>query len=153
MPQIGHCTLDPCVPPRSILKRHAQNEIDDRLHDARPTGAAPMAVVPFTCDHFSVPSQEGIRCDQGMKFVQDLASKSVRSSGESTALGIGEANAPPAPALLEHAVLFLWILNHVQLMAVDPLGEYHEQQLKRLKWWGHCSAVYRLPHHTASSIS
>jgi hypothetical protein len=30
-----------------------------------------------------------------MKFVQDLASKSVRFSGESTALGIGKANAPP----------------------------------------------------------
>jgi hypothetical protein len=101
--------LDPCVPPRSILKRHAQNEIDDRLHDARPTGASTMAVVPFTCDHFSVPSQEGIWCDQGMKFVQDLASESVRSSGESTALGIGEANAPPTQALLKHAVLFLEI--------------------------------------------
>jgi hypothetical protein len=87
--QIGHCSLDPCVPPRSIIKRHALNEIDDRLHDARPTGASTMAVVAFTCDHFSVPSQEGIRCDQGMKFVQDLASESVRFSGEPTALGIG----------------------------------------------------------------
>src|SRR5450759_116149 len=47
-------------PHRSILKRHAQNEIDDRLHDARPTGASRMAVVPFTCDHFSLPSQEAI---------------------------------------------------------------------------------------------
>jgi hypothetical protein len=41
--------LDPRVPPRSILKRHTQNEIDDRLHDARPIGASRMAVVPFTC--------------------------------------------------------------------------------------------------------
>jgi hypothetical protein len=41
--------------------------------------------------------------------------------------------------LLEHAVLFLKILDHVQLMAVDPPGEYHEQQLKRLKRWEHCS--------------
>src|ERR1039457_2542802 len=79
-------------PHRSILKRHAKNEIDDPLHEARPTGASRMAVVPFTCEHFSVPSQEGIRCDQGLKFVQDLTSKSVRFSGESTALGIGEAN-------------------------------------------------------------
>ena len=29
--------------------------------------------------HFSVASQEGIRCDQGMKFVQDLASQDVRA--------------------------------------------------------------------------
>src|SRR5665811_1584465 len=47
-------------PPRSILKCHAKNEIDDPLHDARPTGASTMAVVPFTCEHFSVPSQEAI---------------------------------------------------------------------------------------------
>ena len=119
--------------------RLALSEIDDRLHDARPTGASTMAVVPFTCDHFSVPSQEGIRCDQGMKFVQDLTSKSVRFSGESTALGIGEANASPTQALREHAVLFLEIRDHVQLMAVDPPGEYHEQQLERLKRWERCS--------------
>jgi len=33
----------------------------------------------------------------------------VRFSGESTALGIGEANASPTQALREHAVLFLEI--------------------------------------------
>jgi hypothetical protein len=151
MPQISHGSLDPCVSPRSILKCHAQNEIDDRLHDARPTGASTMAVVPFTCDHFSGPSQEGIWCDQGMKFVQDLASESVRFSGESTALGISETNALPTQALLEYPVLFLEILDQVQLTAVDPPGEYHRQQPKRLKWWGHCSAVYRLTNHRASS--
>src|SRR5450756_2272269 len=78
MSQIGHCSLDPRVPPRSILKRHAKNEIDDPLHEARPTGASRMAVVPFTCDHFSVPSQQGIRCDQGYEvrsrpYVQESA--------------------------------------------------------------------------------
>jgi hypothetical protein len=51
----------------------------------------------------------------------------VRFSGESTALGNGEANAPRTQALIEHAVLFLKRLDHVQLMAVDPPGEYHEQ--------------------------
>jgi hypothetical protein len=35
--------------------------------------------------------------------------------------------------LLEYPVLFLEILDHVQLTAVDPPSEYHEQQLKRLK--------------------
>src|SRR5450759_1305701 len=36
-------------------------------------------------------------------------------------------------------------------MAVDPPGEYREQQLKRLKRLGHCSEVYRLTNHRASS--
>src|SRR5450756_2363313 len=47
----------------------------------------------------------------------------------------------------------LEILDRVQLMAVDPPGEHHEQQLKRLKRWGHCSEVYRLTNHRASSSS
>jgi hypothetical protein len=38
-------------------------------------------------------------------------------------------------------------------MAVDPPGEYHEQQVKRLKRWEHCRAVYRLTNHRASSSS
>src|ERR1022692_4539033 len=96
---------------------------------------------------------QAIRCDQGMKFVQDLTSKSVRFSGESTALGIGEANASPTQALREHAVLFLEIRDHLQLMALDPPGEHHEQQLKRLKRWGHCSGVYGLTNRPGSSSS
>src|SRR5450830_1017996 len=90
---------------------------------------------------------------KGMKFVQDLTSKSVRFSGESTALGIGEANASPTQALREHAVLFLEIRDHVLLRAVDPPGEHHEQQLKRLKRWGHCSGVYGLTNRRGSSSS
>jgi hypothetical protein len=31
----------------AILKRHAWNEIEDLLHNARPTRAAPMAIVPL----------------------------------------------------------------------------------------------------------
>src|ERR1700693_4514112 len=34
------------------------------------------------------------------------------------------------PGALEHAVRFLEILDHMQLMAVDPPGEYHEKQLE-----------------------
>jgi hypothetical protein len=79
--------------------------------------------------------------------------KHRRFSGESTALGIGEANASPTQALREHAVLFLEIRDHVQLMAVDPPGEHHEQQLKRLQRWGHCSGVYGLTNRGGSSSS
>jgi hypothetical protein len=41
--------------------------------------------------------------------------------------------------------------DQVQLTAVDPPSECHEQQLKRLKWWEHCSAVYRLTIRRESS--
>src|SRR5271166_4710660 len=58
------------------------------------------------------------RCDQGFKLVQHLAPECLRFSGESTAFGICETKASPSHALLKHAVLFLEILNHVQLMEI-----------------------------------
>src|ERR1019366_7446139 len=56
-------------------------------------------------------------------------------------------------ALREHAVLFLEIRDHVPPTRLDPPGEHYEQQLKRLKRWGHCSEVYRLTNHRGSSSS
>jgi hypothetical protein len=53
----------------------------------------------------------------------------LRFSGESTAFGIGETKTPPSHAFLKHAVLFLKILDHVQLMAVDPTCERQEEHL------------------------
>src|SRR5450631_420781 len=57
--------------------------------------------------------------------------------------------APPTHALLKHAVLFLQILNHVQLMAVYPTCEHQEEHLNRPKQWGHCRRVYRSLRHPA----
>ena len=153
MPQIGQCASNSSVPPRGILKCHAKNEINDRFHDARSAWAAPVAVVPLGRHQFPVPSQQRVRRDQGFKLIQHLASECLRFSGESTAFGIGETKAPPTHALLKHAVLFLEILNHVQLMAVYPPCEHQEEHLNRPKQWGHCRRVYRSLRHPALSRS
>ena len=60
---------------------------------------------------------------QGFKLIQHLAPECLRFSGESTAFGIGEMKAPPTHALLKHAVLFLQILNHVQLQTSCPIPQ------------------------------
>ena len=75
----------------------------------------------------SIKKMMCVRRDQGLKLVQHLAPECLRFSGESTAFGIGEAKAPPTHALLKHAVLFLEILDQVQLMAVDPACEHQEK--------------------------
>jgi hypothetical protein len=48
------------------------------------------------------------------------------------------------------AVLFLEILDYVQLMAVEPTCEQQEEHLKRLNQRGHCSRVYRSLRHPPS---
>ena len=77
--------------------------------------------------------------------------RNTRRHSAAFSSGKGEANAPATQALLEYAVLFLKILDHFQLLAVDPPGEYHEQQLKRPERRGHCSGVCRLTDRASSS--
>src|SRR5271166_3046292 len=110
-----------------------------------------MAVVPLGRHQFAVPSQQRVWRDEGFKLIQHLAPECLRFSGESTAFGIGETKAPPTHALLKHAVLFLEIRNHVQLMAVYPTCEDQEKHLKWQKQWGHCRRVYRSLRHPALS--
>jgi len=57
----------------------------------------------------------------------------VRFSREPSTFGIGEVDAASTQALLEHAILFLEVVNHIQLMTVHPPSEHHQQQVKRLK--------------------
>jgi len=47
MTQIGQRAADSRVSPGGIVLRHAQNEIDDCLHDAGPPRPAPSGVVPL----------------------------------------------------------------------------------------------------------
>jgi predicted nucleotide-binding protein (sugar kinase/HSP70/actin superfamily) len=58
-------------------------------------------------------------------------------------------NLPLTQASLEDAVLFLQIVDHFQLVAVDPTGEDDEQKLKRWKQWKHDEELYRANHITA----
>jgi hypothetical protein len=48
------------------------------------------------------------------------------------------------PALLEHAILLLEVVNHIQLIAVDPPSELHQQSwLATLSGWSpRASSVY-----------
>lgn len=80
-----------------------------------------------------MPSQQGVRCDKRFQFVQHFAAERVRFSREPSTFGVGKVDAACTQALLEHAILFLEVVNHIQLMTVDPPREHHQQQVKRLK--------------------
>jgi hypothetical protein len=57
----------------------------------------------------------------------------VSFSRQSTAFDVGELDASPTEALLEHAVLVLEVVDHIQLPTIDPTGERHQQQVKRVR--------------------
>jgi hypothetical protein len=56
-------------------------------------------------------------------FVNNPQSEAVARHRESTPLRIGEAQAPPAYLLFEHAILLPQRGNHFKLMAIHPAGE------------------------------
>ena len=125
-----------CIPMRDY-RVHAQNEINDRLHGARPARSAPFAVVPSSCRQFPVPAQ------QRVQRAQRFATECVRFSREPLTFAVSEADAASAQAFFEQAILFLKVVDQIQLMTVDPSGEHHHQQVKRLKQGRHCCRVYR----------
>jgi pentose-5-phosphate-3-epimerase len=89
-----------------------------------------------------VPAQQDVQSDQRVKSVQRFATECIRFSREPPTFGIREADAASAQAFLEQLVLFVQIVDQIQLMTVDPSGE-HQQQVKRLKQGRRCYPVYR----------
>jgi len=67
-----------------------------------------------------VPSQQGVRCDQRFQSIQYFAAERVRFSGEPSTFGVIEADATSAQTFLENAILFLEVVDHIQLMAIEP---------------------------------
>ena len=121
-----------CIPMRDY-RVHAQNEINDRLHGARPARSAPFAVVPSSCRQFPVPAQ------QRVQRAQRFATECVRFSREPLTFAVSEADAASAQAFFEQAILFLKVVDQIQLMTVDPSGEHHQQQVKRLEQGRHAA--------------
>lgn len=80
-----------------------------------------------------MPAQQCVRCDQRLQLVQRFATERKCFPGKAATFGVGEVDALSAQPFLEQAVLFLDVVDQIQLMAVDPSGEHHQQQMKRLK--------------------
>ena len=111
-------------PPRRILERHPHNEVDDRRHHARPAWTRSAAIRPLARNQLSIPTQQGVGCDQRVKLAQQLAPERVRLSGQPATVGVGKTKVLPTQARFEYAVLLLQIRDDIQLMAVNPTGEH-----------------------------
>ena len=137
MSKIGQCFLDPCVAPRGILQRHSHDEINDILHHTRASRTSPTTTVPPGSYQLPVPPHQRIGRHQGLEFLQYLAPQYLGFPRKLTSFRVSEVNLPFTQASLENAVLFLQIVDHFKMVAVDPTSEDDEQKLKRWKQWKH----------------
>ena len=80
--------------PSGILFGKLNDQVDDNLpHSGFANRAtAAVTVIPFLCDKFAVPSQNGVRREQCAYFLQAFSSENLAFDGESTTLVVIEQN-------------------------------------------------------------
>jgi hypothetical protein len=103
-----------------------------------------LAAVPVSGDKLAMPAEDGIRSDDGGKFVEQLAAEDLAFDGEPTSLALVEEYLFLSELLPEYVILSEEVLDGVLLPAVDPASEDQEQQMPRLKLRFHVPPDARL---------
>ncbi len=116
---IGQTTLDPVKAPSWVFFGQSQYKVHDHLPQTWPTGfllLAVIAVVPFLGHQLSMPTQQGVRCDDCSQFHQGLAAECFGFDGQYTALVVIEQD--PLLALRFQQGLDLDALKVIDLLLV-----------------------------------
>ncbi len=79
------------------------------------------------CRSVTPPSPPGVRSRFAVCRTQRIC-----SARESTAFGIRESQASTAEALLQQPILFLEVLDHIELPAINPASKQSQEELQWL---------------------
>jgi len=139
MVKIGQRSSNTRVSPTSIFLRPPYDQLREMMHDARPSHASSLGKVPLLRNQTSMPSQQGIRRDDGVELDQRLSSYSLGLARQQSPLSIGKTDAPSAQPVLEQSVLGLKEFDDDQLMTMNPASGDHQQ--KRKQRWHRAHAV------------
>jgi hypothetical protein len=93
--QVGEGALDAAVTPGQVVIGHLQNKRFNLIRNAgSPPLVALLAAVKLLGDKPFVPTHQGIRSGRSGKGFETLAAKRKGKGSQTTAFGIGEADAP-----------------------------------------------------------
>jgi hypothetical protein len=80
-----------------------------------------------------VPLQERIRRDDPSDFLEDSSTQSLCLRGQAPTPIVGEAKAPVAQLLPEHAILLAQVVDCELLLLVHPSGHSDQQKPERVE--------------------
>jgi hypothetical protein len=95
-----------------------------------------LRAVVLLGDQPTVPAEDRIRCDDPSDLLEDLPSEHFAFHSQAAALVVVQANPAPSELFAENAVLFLEVVDHMLLSAVDPAGEHQEEEVECVRWGG-----------------
>ena len=88
--QVLQCTLNAIVSPRRVLPRESHDGIHDDLSDSWATGLTFVTGIKLPGDELTMPSQDGIRREDGRDFPQSFAADGMSLHGEQATLVVVE---------------------------------------------------------------
>ncbi len=137
MTQIRECTPDSSVSPAWIFSRHPHYQIGNLGDDGwSSVFLPPPPEVPLSRDELAVPSEDGVRRDNGRDLSEDFSTKGLSFYRKLSSLVVGQARSPTAVQVFEDALLFDQVVDHGLLTPVDPTSYSDDYQFPRLD----CSA-------------
>jgi hypothetical protein len=96
---------------------------------------------PLLCNKLPVPAKDGVRGDERSDFVEGAVADGFTPNRESASLVVGQSKSFATELLLENAILFSEIVDHVILLARYPSGHGGNEDLPRLENGRHPSIV------------
>lgn len=133
--ELAQLALDPLVSPGPVFNDHQDYESPDLLHHSRSTRFPHTASVGLTCDELVVPSQYGVRRDDGTDLDELGFPESFAEYGQLPVLIVSKPW-PLRPELLaEGLVLSLEVVDDPLLFGADIAGHNNTQQLPRMERW------------------
>ena len=126
--QVGERTLNPCIAPRAVLRRHANDPLANLRGDRWPPRAAAEVAVVLPSDQRPMPREQGVRRHDGPHFLQRASTERVGFRGKADTLIVGEPEPPRSELLAQDAILLLQVVDDVALLLVDPAGQCDQKE-------------------------
>jgi hypothetical protein len=131
MSQMSQGALDAAITPRRVVVGHVQDERFDLIRDTRtPSLPTPLAAVQLMSDELCVPAHQGFGRGESGQGCEACAANRKGEGRETTAFGIGEADASTTEFGMEGVVFFQEIGHDLLLVAMDPTGDHGDEDLQ-----------------------
>ena len=130
--EIAKSTAEPRVAPSWVLRRELHQHLFQPDGRAWTTEAAFGRAVVFVGNQVAIPAQDSVRRQQAGDLLEPFPAKHLAPRCEPSALIICEPQPAATHLLAQNSILFFEVVDHLELLPIDPAGEQQEQELQRL---------------------
>src|SRR5438270_4173597 len=123
--------------PTPIFFRPANHQSFQFWARARSPGSAALAAIILLSDEYSMPRQQGLRCNKRGDFLQTPPPQAFRLGCQSTSLIVVESHSSVSELLAQNPVFLAQVLDRLQLALSHPASQGNHHELDWIKNFRH----------------